>query len=131
MNASKHPDQLSASTKHDIDTVLFTLLENGLAKATQRQDATTVKHLTKVKIELIREIIQEPRRIDRYTRCRRNQRRELFCPECNGTVHVGHFEWSALGCLNCNAMVSKYRWQLNRPYTSEEVQTLEEKLEEI
>ena len=34
----------------------------------------------------------------------------LTCPECEHVAHVGHMNWSSLGCVKCGAMIRKARW---------------------
>jgi ribosomal protein L37AE/L43A len=34
----------------------------------------------------------------------------ITCPECNKDVHVNHFEWTALECQYCGAVVEKNNW---------------------
>ena len=55
----------------------------------------------------------EPKKVDRFTRTKRYQRKKIYCPKCGIGTEVGHFSWSELGCSNCNAMVNKYEWLLN------------------
>ena len=34
----------------------------------------------------------------------------ITCPECNKDVHVYHFDWTALKCQHCGAVVEKDNW---------------------
>ena len=34
----------------------------------------------------------------------------ITCPECNKDVHINHFEWTALECQHCGAVVEKNNW---------------------
>lgn len=36
--------------------------------------------------------------------------KDIYCPECAGKHHVGHFAWSALMCSDCFATINKYEW---------------------
>ncbi len=49
--------------------------------------------------------------VNRYTRAGYNGKL-IICPKCNNKQAVFHFSWSALSCLDCNAMVNKYDWIL-------------------
>lgn len=56
--------------------------------------------------------MENPKKVDRFTRTKRYQTREIYCPQCGIGSSVGHFSWSALGCKHCNAMINKYEWLL-------------------
>ena len=39
----------------------------------------------------------------------------IYCPHCGAQARVYHFDWSALGCQQCDAMVDQTEWFLDDP----------------
>ena len=38
--------------------------------------------------------------------------KSIYCPQCNNRTTVYHFQWTALKCYHCEAMVNKHDWYL-------------------
>jgi hypothetical protein len=38
--------------------------------------------------------------------------KSIYCPQCNNRTTVYHFQWTALQCYHCEAMVNKHDWYL-------------------
>lgn len=36
----------------------------------------------------------------------------IYCPHCKGYTIVNHFDWSAIGCMNCNEYVDLEEWKI-------------------
>ena len=52
--------------------------------------------------------------ITRYSRCKRYSGAIIKCPECNSLGQIYHLSWSALQCQNCEKMVNKFDWFIEK-----------------